>query len=43
MMTSKKGVNPMGSTVEFVVTEARIKRRSRVPNLVCQAYDEAKF
>lgn len=39
----KKGVEvPMGSTLEFVVT----KRESsvvQIPNLVCQAYDEAKF
>jgi len=39
----KKGVEvPMGCTVQFVVT----KRESsvvQIPNLVCQAYDEAKF
>lgn len=39
----QRGVDvPMGSTIEFVVT----KRESsvvQVPNLVCQAYDEAEF
>ena len=39
----KKGVEvPMGGTVEFVITE-RVSRTVQIPNLICQAYDEAKF